>query len=139
MPETNNWIEKAKSVIKKLVIICLVVIGIYPVLWMLTASLKRPAEFVTKPAYALMDGFYIQNYIDAWTRCNMATFFLNSLIATLISLIFIVIFSVTVGFAVTKMQWKYKELVEKIFMAGIMIPIATALIPLFQIYNKVNL
>jgi raffinose/stachyose/melibiose transport system permease protein len=106
---------------------------------MLTASLKQPSEFVSKPAYALNAGFYIQNYIDAWTRGNMAVFFKNSLINTLAALVFIVIFSVTVGFAVTKMDWKYKDKVAKFFGVGIMVPIATALIPLFQMYNKLNL
>lgn len=132
----NNLIKK---IFIKIFIIWLVIVGIYPVFWMLTASFKKPAEFVTKPAYALMDGFYIQNYIDAWTRGNMSIFFFNSLVATLISLVFIVIFSVTVGFAVTKMEWKFRKVVANFFMLGIMVPVATALVPLFQIYNNIHL
>ncbi len=130
---------KIKSILISIFTIVLVIIEIYPIFWMLTASLKQPSEFVSKPAYALNAGFYIQNYIDAWTRGNMAVFFKNSLINTLAALVFIVIFSVTVGFAVTKMDWKYKDKVAKFFGVGIMVPIATALIPLFQMYNKMNL
>ncbi len=128
-----------KSILISLFTLVLVIIEVYPIFWMLTASLKQPAEFVSKPAYALNDGFYIKNYIDAWTRGNMAVFFKNSLINTLVALLFIVIFSVTVGFAVTKMDWKYKDQVAKYFGMGIMVPVATALIPLFQIYNKMHL
>lgn len=128
-----------KSILIKAFIGMLVVIEIYPIFWMLTASFKQPAEFVNKPAYALNSGFYFQNYIDAWTRGNMALFFRNSLINTLLALVFIVIFTVTVGFAIAKMQWKYREKVATYFGIGIMVPIATALIPLFQIYNKVGL
>lgn len=106
---------------------------------MLTASLKQQSEWSQYPAYALNKGFYFQNYIDAWTRGNMATFFKNSLITTLVSLVFIVIFATTVGFAVTKMQWKHREKAAAFFRLGIMIPVATALIPLFQIYSKANL
>lgn len=135
----NNENNIVKKIFIKIFIICLVIVGIYPVFWMLTASFKKPSEFVSKPAYALMDGFYVKNYIDAWTRGNMSTFFFNSLVATIISLIFIVILSVTVGFAVTKMQWKYRRVVARIFMVGIMVPVATALIPLFQIYNNIGL
>lgn len=130
---------KFKSVGISLMTIFLVVLEIYPIFWMLTASLKQPAEFVSKPAYALNDGFYIQNYIQAWTRGNMATFFKNSLISTLLSLVFIVTFSVTVAFALTKMDWKFKDKVREYFGIGIMVPVATALIPLFQIYNKTGL
>ncbi|MDF2871047.1 MAG: carbohydrate transporter rane protein 2, family [Anaerocolumna sp.] len=130
---------KIKTLIISLLTAGLVILEVYPLFWMLTASFKKPAEFVSKPAYALNDGFYIQNYIDAWTRGNMATFFKNSLINTLAALVFIVFFSVTIGFALTKMEWKFKDKVASFFGIGIMVPVATALIPLFQIYNGMNL
>lgn len=131
--------KKAKSGIRGIIIFFICVIEIYPLFWMLTASMKQQSEWSEKPAYALNKGFYLQNYIDAWTRGHMATYFKNSLITTVVSLIFIVIFSVTVGFAVTKMQWKLRNAVAKYFTLGIMIPVAVALIPLFQIYSKTNL
>lgn len=128
-----------KSGLIKLFIFLLVIVEIYPIFWMLTASFKQSYEWSSKPAYALNEGFYFQNYIDAWTRGNMATYFKNSLLCTLIALVFIVIFSTTVGFAVTKMEWKFRDVVAKYFQIGIMVPVATSLIPLFQIYNKAGL
>lgn len=131
--------KKLGSSIKAIIIFLICVIEIYPLFWMFTASMKQQSEWTSKPAYALNDGFYVQNYVDAWTRGNMATFFKNSLICTLVSLVFIVIFSITVGFAVTKMQWKYRDAVAQYFKFGIMIPVAIALIPLFQIYSKMGI
>lgn len=131
--------KKAKSGLKGLIIFLICMIEVYPLFWMLTASLKEQYEWSEYPAYALNKGFHFQNYIDAWTRGNMATFFKNSLITTVVSLVFIVIFATTIGFAVTKMQWKMRKKVASYFTLGIMIPVATALIPLFQIYSKTNL
>ncbi len=131
--------RKVRGGIRGLIIVLICLVEIYPLFWMLTASLKQQHEWSENPAYALNKGFYFQNYVDAWTRGNMAVFFKNSLITTLISLVFIVIFSTTVGFAVTKMQWKLRNAVAKYFTFGIMIPVAVALIPLFQIYNKMHL
>ena len=91
--------KKVKAAFRGIVIFLLCVIEIYPLFWMLTASFKKQAEWSEKPAYALNDGFYFQNYSDAWTRGHMSTFFKNS----------------------------------------IMIPVAIALIPLFQIYSRSNL
>mgnify|MGYP000018006478 CR=1 FL=1 len=127
--------KKVKAAFRGIVIFLLCVIEIYPLFWMLTASFKKQAEWSEKPAYALNDGFYFQNYSDAWTRGHMSTFFKNSLITTLVALVFIVFFSVTVGFAVTKMKWKFRNAVAQYFRFGIMIPVAIALIPLFQIYR----
>lgn len=135
--------KKKKYSLKRIpitiIILAIVIIEVYPIFWMLTASFKQGYEWTSKPAYALNDGFYWQNYVDAWTRGNMATFFKNSLICTLTSLVFIVIFSVTVSFACTKMEWKFKDKVAKYFQIGIMITVTTSLMPLFQIYTKLNL
>ena len=123
------------SVIIRAIIILICLIDIYPIFWMLTASVKQSYEWTAKPAYALPDGFYFQNYIDAWNRGHMSIFFRNSLVDTLVSLVFIVFFSCTVGFAVTKMDWKGRHIVDRYFQLGIMVPVATALIPLFRIYK----
>lgn len=128
-----------KATWKKLIIGVILVIDIYPIIWMFLAAFKQPSEFVTKPAYALPDGLYLQNFVDAWTRGNMDVFFANSVINTLVALVFIVLFSTTIGFAVTKMQWKWKNAMKNLFIFGIMVPVSTALIPLFQIYKNMGL
>jgi raffinose/stachyose/melibiose transport system permease protein len=136
---TNKKKIEWKRIPIVIIILAIVVVEVYPIFWMLTASFKQSYEWTSKPAYALNDGFYWQNYVDAWTRGNMATFFKNSLICTLVSLLFIVFFSVTVSFACTKMEWKLKEKAAKYFQLGIMITITTSLMPLFQFYTKIGL
>lgn len=131
--------KKMKSLLIKILIFIICIIEIYPLFWLLTASFKQQFEWTSKPAYALNAGFYIKNYIDAWTRGHMSVYFANSLINTLIALVFIVYFTVTAGFALTKMEWKWRKAMDAFFGLGIMVPVATALIPLFQIYNKMHL
>ena len=74
------------SIVSKVIIVLICVIDIYPIIWMLTASLKQSYEWSAKPAYALPDGFYFQNYIDAWNRGHMSTFFFNSVVDTMVYL-----------------------------------------------------
>ena len=131
--------KKFKGVVRAFIILLICAIEVYPLFWMITASFKQSWEWSAKPAFALNSGFYFKNYTDAWTRGHMAVYFGNSLFTTLISLVFIVLFSTTVGFAVTKMQWKLRNFVSKYFLLGIMIPVATALIPLFQIYQRMGI
>lgn len=131
--------KKIKQVLTSILIIAIVLIDIYPLFWMITASLKEPSEFVTKPAYALNSGFYIQNYIDAWTKGNMSLFFKNSLINTVISVFFITVISVTMSFALIKMKWKWKKAAAEFVAFGLMVPFTTAMMPLFQIFSKMHL
>jgi len=128
-----------KLVLRWILIAFICLIEVYPLFWMLTASFKTAAEWTSKPAYALNSGFYFQNYIDAWTRGKMNIYFMNSIINTIVSLVFIVIISTTVSFALTKMKWKYRKLVDRVFGIGIMVPVSVALIPLFQIYRALGL
>ena len=77
--------KKVKAAFRGIVIFLLCMIEVYPLFWMLTASFKKQAEWSEKPAYALNDGVYFQNYSDAWTRGHMSTFFKNSSISSTIS------------------------------------------------------
>ena len=112
------------DVIKKIIIIMVVIVDAYPIFWLFTCAFKKSSEFVTKPSFALPDGFYLKNFVEAWTRGNMGLYFKNSM---------------TIGFAVTQMEWKMKNFFADFFLLGLMVPVATALLPLFQIYNNTGL
>ena len=131
--------KKVAHAVQTVIIVLLVLIFLYPLVWMVSASFKEPGEFVSKPAYAFNSGFYLQNYVDAWTRGHMSTYFTNSLINTLVSLVLIVLFSTTISFALTKMRFRGRKFLTAYFGFGIMVPVATTLIPLSQIFQKMGL
>lgn len=123
----------------KILIVLFLFIEIYPVFWILMSSFKSNAEFSLTASYALPQGFYWQNYVDAWNRGRMNIYFLNSAIVTVVSLVFIVLLSCTSAFALTKMKWKFRGRIMTLFLSGIMVPTAVVLIPLYTIYNSVGL
>ena len=127
------------DIVKKVIIAMVVIIDAYPIFWLFTCAFKKSSEFVSKPSFALPDGLYLQNFVEAWTRGNMGLYFKYSLIYTAAALVFIVILSMTIGFAVTQMEWKMKNFFADFFLLGLMVPVATALLPLFQIYNNLGL
>jgi raffinose/stachyose/melibiose transport system permease protein len=126
-------------IIGKILIALVVFIEVYPIFWLLMSSFKSTNEFALSASYALPKGIYYQNYIDAWKTGRLNIYFKNSTIVTLVSLIFIVVFSTAASFGLTKMRWKFRNLVMKIFISGIMVPTAVVLIPLYTIYGKIGL
>ncbi|HEX6288796.1 MAG TPA: carbohydrate ABC transporter permease [Herpetosiphonaceae bacterium] len=130
---------KVASILMGGLIGLLLVIEVYPIIWLLLSSIKAPREFNTRPIYALPDGFYWQNYTDAWTRGNMSIYFRNSILVTLPSLFLIILLSVSAAFSIEIMRWKGRNIVLLIFLAGIMIPLQMVLLPLFTIYYRVKL
>lgn len=96
-------------------------------------------EFVTRPSFALPAGFYLKNSVDAWTVGRMGTFSVNSVVATSLSLVPIVVLSLTVSFAIAKMKWRLSRVVFGIFLAGILVPVQVVLIPLFVIFRTIGI
>lgn len=127
------------TIIGKVLIVLFLFMEIYPIFWILMSSLKSTTEFTLTPSYALPQGIYFQNYIEAWNRGRMSTYFVNSVIVTFVSLFFIMLFSSTSAFAMTKMHWKNRGRVLTMFLSGIMVPTAVVLIPLYLIYNQLGL
>ena len=131
--------KKTYEIFKGIIVLLIVIIDAYPIFWLLTSAMKAPTEFTSSPSYALPKGFYFQNFVNAWTRGHMGRYFLNSLLYTVISLFFIVLIAVPVSFALTKMRWKGRSFFANYFLTGLMVPVATALLPLFRIYGNMGI
>lgn len=131
--------KKTYEIFKGIIVLLIVIIDAYPIFWLLTSAMKAPTEFTSSPSYALPKGFYFQNFVNAWTRGHMGRYFLNSLLYTVISLFFIVLIAVPVSFALTKMRWKGRSFFADYFLTGLMVPVATALLPLFRIYGNMGI
>ena len=131
--------KKTYEIFKGIIVLLIVIIDAYPIFWLLTSAMKAPTEFTSSPSYALPKGFYFQNFVNAWTRGHMGRYFLNSLLYTVISLFFIVLIAVPVSFALTKMRLKGRSFFANYFLTGLMVPVATALLPLFRIYGNMGI
>ena len=123
----------------KVLVALLLIVEIYPLVWLFLGSFKTQQEFLESPTWALPSSFSFDNYIEAWTTGNIATYVGNSLIATLPSLFLIVLLGVAAGFALEVMVWKGRNGVLLAFLAGIMVPGQMILLPLFSAYFQVGL
>lgn len=117
----------------------LLVVELYPILWLLLSSIKGPTEFNLRPIYALPEGFYWQNYVDAWTRGKLNTYYLNSIIVTFPALFLIITLSLGAAFAIEIMRWRGRNVALLLFLAGIMFPLQIVLLPLFTLYFNLKL
>ena len=117
----------------------LLILALYPIIWLLLSSIKAPHEFNLRPIYALPEGFYAQNYVDAWTSGKFSIYFVNSVLVTIPSLALILCMSVAAAFGIEIMRWQLKNKVLLLFLAGILIPIQMVLLPLYTMYYRLQL
>jgi raffinose/stachyose/melibiose transport system permease protein len=123
----------------RLLIGALLVVEIYPLVWLFLGSLKQQEEFQENPVWALPEGLAWSNYTEAWTTGMMSTYVRNSILATVPSLFLIVVLGVAAGFALEVMVWKGRNVVLLTFLAGIMVPVQMILLPLFTVYFQAGL
>ncbi|RKD76363.1 carbohydrate ABC transporter membrane protein 2 (CUT1 family) [Sinobaca qinghaiensis] len=111
---------------------------IFPLIWLFLFSLKDNAEIFSGSPFALPSDPQFGNYLTVWEG-GIGLYFFNSVWITGLAIVLTVLFASMATFAITRMNWKLNKLVLGLFMVGLMIPIHSALIPLFSMFLSVNL
>ncbi|AQX15652.1 ABC transporter permease [Tessaracoccus lapidicaptus] len=117
----------------------LMIVVLYPQVWMILGSFKSQAEFLSNPALSLPETWRFDNYVTALTNGNVGRNYLNSIIVTIPSVILIVLIGVAAGYALEVMIWKGRGGVLLYVLAGIMVPGQMILVPLFIAYFKIGI
>lgn len=98
-------------------------IVLFPFYWMILTSIKSyssynaeyvPKFFATNPTF--------QNYFDAFTTVNLARYFYNTFIFTLLTTVAMLIVTVLAAFAFARLQFKGKNVAFALFLSLMMIP-----------------
>lgn len=138
-PRTRAALRFLRSTPGRLLIALLLIIEIYPLVWLVLSSFKTQNEFLTEPSYALPSQIDFSNYVSAWTDGNLALYVRNSLLATVPSLALIIVLGVAAGFALEVLVWRGRHRVLLLFLVGIMVPGQMILLPLFTTYFQLGL
>ncbi|MGF0116758.1 carbohydrate ABC transporter permease [Promicromonospora sp. Marseille-Q5078] len=123
-----------------MIVAVVLVIVVYPLIWLVLGSLKTQSEFLNNPTFSLPENWTnVDNYITAVTDGNLGTYARNSVLAVVPSLALTILFGVAAGFALEVMVWKGRATTLLLFLAGIMVPGQMILLPLFTMYFEVGL
>lgn len=122
-----------------IVVTILLIVVLYPQVWMVLGSFKTQSEFLSSPSLSLPQTWDFSNYVTALTNGNVARNYANSITVTIPSVIFIVFIGVAAGYALEVMVWRGRGGVLLYILGGIMVPGQMILVPLFIVYFKVGL
>ena len=128
--------EKTGAVSKIVIYIMLVILTItivIPVAWVFMASVKQNSEFYGNP-FALPQGFYLQNFVDAWTKARMGDYFFTSVMITAIALAILLIVALPASFVLSRYKFRGSKLLNTCFMAGLFINVSYIVVPIFLMF-----
>ena len=112
---------------------------LYPLIWMAFYSLKDNEEiFVTNPfGPPLVPRF--DNFVRAMTEFDIAIFFRNSIVVSMISIFFGVLFSLMFTYVVARVRNKITRGLRALVVMGMFIPVQAVMTPLVVMVKNLRL
>lgn len=117
-----------------MLLICL--FFVIPFLWMFLSSFKSGLEIIKIPPTFFPNKFTLQNYYAIFERLNFGRYFLNSVIVSFIVTVVAVFTSSLAGFVFSKYSFRGKEILFVLSISGLMIPIASTILPLYLLVYR---
>lgn len=120
-----------------LVSYCLTSVGAF--LWTVSVSLKSNPEFFSTSPWSLPKSPTLHNYREAWTTAKIGTFFLNSLLVTVVSVGATVIVSAMAAYVLARVKFRGNSALTTFFLLGLMIPGFLVVVPLYFLLRDLHL
>ncbi|WP_433119030.1 carbohydrate ABC transporter permease [Micromonospora sp. CA-246542] len=111
-----------------------------PLLWMISASLKRNIDVFTLPVTWIPDPVRWVNYADVWAGDPpLLRYFANSLIVATVAVAGELFTSSLAGYAFARMRFKGRDRLFLLYIATSIVPTQLLLVPRFMFFQAVGL
>ena len=131
--------ELILAILRWILILFFAVYTLFPLLWLLSSSLKTNFEFLTKSPFSLPAKPQWINYKNALTVAGLGRMLLNSVIVGLVATLVNVTIASMGAYCISRFRFRGRESVYTLFTAGILVPLSALMVPYFVIINKLGL
>ena len=101
-------------------------------LWIVCASLSTAPEIMKGQAMRFKTGLHFDNYVRAWSLNSISTYFMNSLLYGLISMVASVLISAPAAYVLARKVFKGSAAIKNSFVIAMAIPQIMIVMPLFS-------
>ncbi len=131
---------KIKAFFFYTIAIAIVSVWLIPFFITLLTSWKPMDEIMsTKEWLSFPKNFTWENYVESWTTGNMQTYFYNTFVITVPSVLGALFLSSLSGFALSYYKFKMGKIFLMIFISGMLIPFQMLLIPVFRLSKTLGI
>jgi len=111
----------------------------FPLLWLISSSLKSPQEFASITPSLLPKHFDLSNYGDALNEQGLVRGLGNSLQISIYSTILVLIVALPVSYALARFRSRLRPLTNGWILVSQVFPVILIVIPLFMILRPLHL
>lgn len=120
-------------------VVLLVVVSMFPFLWMLVSSLKPLSELYTVPPSWIPDTPTLVNYATVLFESNIPRYFLNSVIISAGSTAIALFLAILASYGLARFRFRGKALSISLIIVGQLLPTAAIIVPLYIGLNFLGL
>jgi ABC-type glycerol-3-phosphate transport system permease component len=115
----------------------IVVLTYFPLVFVLSNSLKSGQNLVSGGVFKLFNQFQAQNYVEAWHGVEMPL--LNTVIVAVVAIVIGVTAAVLGAYAFAQFEFRFKSFLFMAYVSLLMIPSTLTIIPLFLMMKQFGL
>ncbi|MGL5767909.1 MAG: carbohydrate ABC transporter permease, partial [Sarcina sp.] len=109
-----------------------------PMIFTVFSSFKNNNEIFSTP-FSIPKIFRVENFIEAWNAANMGTYFFNSIVISVSTVIILIFTASMVSFVLSRFNFKFNKYLSVFFLLGMMIPMQSVLVPISYFVGILNL
>lgn len=114
------------------------VILIFPLLWMVSTSLKAPYEVMSLDMKLIPDRILWSNYVDVFEKYPVMRYGWNSIYVTGMNIVGKLVSCTLVAYGFAKYKAPGKNLLFVLLLSSMMIPWAVTMVPLFILFKEIG-
>lgn len=122
----------AENIFWYAILVLVAIITAFPFVWVLATSLKGPTDAVySVPPQLIPHEPTLDNYVRVWNQLPIASFFLNSIFVSVITVVVNILFTSLAAYPFAKMNFRGRNLIFYLLLATFIVPPQLTYIPSF--------
>ncbi|ACX63685.1 carbohydrate ABC transporter permease [Paenibacillus sp. Y412MC10] len=128
-----------RKIIPHMLLILVGLLFLAPFAWLLLTTFKTEEEIFVIPIQWIPTEWIWDNYVNAVNMIPFIQYTWNTVVIALMSVAGVVILSPLVAYGFSRIQFKGRNMLFILMLSTLMLPMQVTMIPLYVVFNKVNL
>ena len=121
------------------VVLIFCVYFLFPIYWTFTTSIKERSQIFQQPPAWIPTKITFQYYVDIFKNSNVGTYFCNSLLIAMSTVLGVLILCLPAAFGLSVFQFRGKAVIKNGIIAVRMVPALLFTIPYYIIFLRIGL
>ncbi len=135
----NSQTKLDRLITFRLPLAIMIAFTMFPFYWTINTAFKYDGDIIKRPLEYIPSSPTIENFVIAWSNVGFSTYFKNSLLIGLCTVVIVIILSTLSGYALSRYKFKGKRAFLLMLLCTQFIPRSMLIIPLFIIFKNLGL